>query len=79
VRAEGPRIIVRSKKGKPSLVIKMEPPALVRIEKLDMSWAGREIKVDKRRLRFRRSSNEEWATLQNVHVASESRMGFIYI
>jgi len=57
----------------------MEPPALIRIEKLDMSWAGREIKVDKRRLRFKRSSNEDWVTLQNVHVASESGMGLIYI
>lgn len=79
VRTRGPRIVVRSRKGKHSLVIKMEPPELIRIEKLDMSWAGREIKVDKRRLRFRRSSNEDWATLQNVHVASEWGMGFIGI
>jgi hypothetical protein len=69
-------MIARSRKEQHSLVLKMEALSLIRIEKIDMSWAGQAIKGDKQRLRFRRSSTEEWAAPQPMHQATMGWIGF---
>lgn len=79
VITKGPRIIVRPQKGKRSLVLKMEPPTTIRIEKIDMNWAGRTIRADKKRLQIKYPGNDDWLTLQNVHNNSNFGMGFISV
>jgi hypothetical protein len=76
---KGPRVIVRPQKGKRSLVLKMEPPTMICIERMDMNWAGRSIRADKRKLKFKYPGNDEWVTLEGVHVDSSLGMGFIRI
>lgn len=75
-RIKGSRMIARSRKGQHSLVLKMEALSLIRIEKIDMSWAGQAIMGDKQRLRFRRSSTEEWAAPQPMHQATMGWVSF---
>lgn len=79
VITRGQKIIVRPQKGKHSLVLKMEPPTTIRIEKIDMYWAGRTIQADRNRLRFKNPGEENWNTLQNIRNESNSGRGFINI
>ena len=51
----------------------------MRIEKIDMNWAGRTIRADKKRLQIKYPGNDDWLTLQNVHNNSNFAMGFISV